>query len=72
MEVLFEVGFEEEVVVCVVFGENRVGLVDGILVGLLVVVGINDVVDWVLGVVIFGFVGLVVVWEDGFVFLLVF
>lgn len=47
--------------VCVVPGENRVGLVDGIPVGLPVAAETNDVVDWEPGVVIPGFVGLVVV-----------
>ena len=61
MEVPLEVGFEAEAVACVVPGENRVGLVDGIPVGLPVAAETDDVVDWEPGVVIPGFVGLVVV-----------
>lgn len=72
MEVPLEVGFEAEVVACVVPGENSVGLVIGLPVGLPVAAETNDLVDWEPGVVIPGFVGLVVVWEDGFVFLLIF
>ena len=45
----------------VVPGENSVGLVAGLPVGLPVAAETNDVVDWEPGVVIPGFVGLVVV-----------
>lgn len=51
--VLFEVGFDVGVV-CVVFVEISVGLV---------VLEIGDVFDDLVGVVILGFVGLVVGWE---------
>lgn len=57
MEVPLEVGFEAGVVACVVPGENSVGLV----VGLPVATETDDVVVWEPGVVIPGFVGLVVV-----------
>lgn len=57
MDVPLEVGFEAGVAACVVPGENSVGLV----VGLAVAPEADDVVDWEPGVVIPGFVGLVVV-----------
>ena len=50
---------------CVVPGENSVGLVVSLLVGLAVGLPVaaetDDVVDWEPGVVIPGFVGLIVV-----------
>ena len=65
MDVPLEVGFKGGVAACVVPVENCVGLVAGLLVGLPVSRPVadetDDVVDWEPGVVIPGFVGLVVV-----------